>query len=154
MAFNCLVFIGHGFSQRRLVRIEALHKVNVEIAPRPESFFTKRSVTPNRHHQPRAQSIEHDDILRLSLDCFNQTYHLHLVPNHDLFHPNAVTSSSQGHVPLNPQDYRVYRGYVVDSSLSPQRWKEDQVGLWRDADEEDDTGTLGWARILVRHDIK
>ncbi|KAI8335012.1 Metallo-peptidase family M12-domain-containing protein [Chlamydoabsidia padenii] len=146
---------GHSFDNKRLLRIEALTKVSLDIAPRPDSFFTKRSVTPNRHYQPRAQSIEHDDILRLSLDAYNQTHYLHLVPNHDLIHPNAVTSSSDGQeLALNPHDYRVYRGYVVDPTRSHQRWVEDQAGLWREYDQPQEHGILGWARVLVRHDIK
>jgi hypothetical protein len=147
-------FVGHSLNNRRLVRIEALTRVNLDIAPRPDSFFTKRSITPNHHYQPRAQSIEHDDIIRLSLDAYNQTHHLHLVPNHDLFHPNAVTTSSHGKRSLNPQEYRVYRGYVVDPAKSAQRWIEDQAGLWRDYDQPQEHGILGWARVLVRHDIK
>ncbi|CAO3599534.1 unnamed protein product [Absidia cylindrospora] len=34
------------------------------------------------------------------------------------------------------------------------QWTEDQAGLWRDYTEEQDHGILGWARVLVRHDIK
>ncbi|KAI8099578.1 Metallo-peptidase family M12-domain-containing protein [Halteromyces radiatus] len=145
---------GHSLNNRRLLRVEALTKVKLDIAPRPDSFFTKRSLTPNRQYQPRAQSIEHDDILRLAFQAYNQTHHLHLVPNQDLFHPEAVTVIDGKQTSLNHQEYRVYRGYVVDPKLSEQRWTEDQAGLWRDYAMEQDHGILGWARILVRHDIK
>ncbi|CAO3591310.1 unnamed protein product [Absidia cylindrospora] len=146
--------LGHSLNNRRLLRVEALNKVTLDIAPRPDTFFTKRSITPNWHHQPKAELIEHDDILRLSVDAYNQTHHLHLVPNHNLFHPQAVTNLNGKESPLQPQDYRVYRGYVVDPAYSQQRWTEDQTGMRRDFIQDQDHGILGWARVLVRHDIK
>lgn len=142
-------------NNRRLLRIEALNKVTLDIAPRPDSFFQKREISANKHYRPRAQSIEHDDILRLTLNAYNQTHYIHLVPNHDLFHPNAVVNEDGVDKPLNHKEYRVYRGYVVDPTLSDQRWKEDQVGLWRDHETMNtEGGTFGWARFLIRHDIK
>ncbi|KAI9306123.1 Metallo-peptidase family M12-domain-containing protein, partial [Cunninghamella echinulata] len=147
----------HSLNNRRLLRIEALNKVNVDIAPRPDTFFQKRDISANKHYKPRVQSIEHDDILRFTLNAYNQTHHIHLVPNHDLFHPNAVVNTEGVDKPLNHKEYRVYRGYVVDSTLSEKRWQEDQVGLWRDHEtlnNHGDGGILGWARFIIRHDIK
>ncbi|ORX58092.1 hypothetical protein DM01DRAFT_1405741 [Hesseltinella vesiculosa] len=154
LSFLCLAQ-GHSLDNRRRTRVEPLHQVKVDIAPRADAFFSKRSITPNPYHVPSARSIEHDDILRLSLDAFDQTHHLHLVPNHDLFHPDAVVNIQGQDIPLNPQEFRVYRGYVVHANHTDQRWIEDQIGLWRDYDlDQHGHGILGWARVLVRHDFR
>lgn len=53
---------------------------------------------------------------------------------------------------LNPVDFRVYRGFVIDDIYSEHWWLS---GLLEDASEmENQPGVLGWARITVRNDIR
>ncbi|KAF7728028.1 hypothetical protein EC973_006793 [Apophysomyces ossiformis] len=68
----------------------------------------------------------------MKLNTHNQSLYLHLVPNHELFHPNAVVNQDGVEEPLRHEEYRVYRGYVVDPAYSDERWIADQAGLLRD----------------------
>ena len=113
-------------------------------------------MTRNPAYRPtEGRAIEHDDILRLAVPAFNQTFYLHLHPNDELFHPNAVITVGNKQERVRPHEYRIYRGYVIDESFSHSRWQEDQAGLWRDSySAESDPGVLGWARITLRRDIK
>lgn len=96
---------------------------------------------------------------RLTVRTFGETYHLHLVPNEQLLHPQARINyySPDGKIvrsePLTQHDLgiRVYEGVVVKPEATARRWKEDGIGgvlerrgIRREADE------LGWARITVR----
>ncbi|KAI8059505.1 Metallo-peptidase family M12-domain-containing protein [Gongronella butleri] len=144
----------HSYDNIRRLRVEPLDEVRVDIAPRPDSFFQKRDISPNRQHVPGAHSIEHDDMLRLNVQAYGRTHHLHLVPNHDLIHPDAVVMSDNGQSPLHPHEFRVYRGYVVHPNFTDARWHEDKIGLWRDYNlNQENHGILGWARILIRTDV-
>ncbi|KAI7853791.1 Metallo-peptidase family M12-domain-containing protein [Circinella umbellata] len=143
-------------NNRKLEKVEGLGSVQLDIATRPESFFKKRDLTRNPAYRPtEGRAIEHDDILRLAVPAFNQTFYLHLHPNDEIFHPNAVITVGDKQERVRPHEYRVYRGYVIDESFSRSRWQEDQAGLWRDSySAESDPGVLGWARITIRRDIK
>lgn len=85
------------------------------------------------------------------MNAFNKTIYLHLAPNLDLFHPNAVFHEQGKSVPINPSQYRVYHGYVIDDIYSDHWWIS---GLQSEQEMEDQAGVLGWARIMVRNDIK
>lgn len=80
-----------------------------------------------------------------------------MIPNLELFHPNAVFhTESSGSQSLKHEDYRIYRGVVVDAAYTDARWAEEQIGVWRDRyslDIDTSEGVLGWARIVVRHDL-
>ncbi|KAI8141972.1 Metallo-peptidase family M12-domain-containing protein [Fennellomyces sp. T-0311] len=147
---------GHSVNNRKLQRVEGLSSVQLDIAPRPESFFTKRSLTRNPAYEPtQPRAIEHDDILRLKVFAHNQTYYLHLHPNDDLFHPNAVFTIDDKQERIRQHEHRVYKGYVIDEAYTASRWTEDQAGLYRDDySAYDEPGVLGWARIVIRNDIK
>ncbi|KAG0169355.1 hypothetical protein DFQ30_003702 [Apophysomyces sp. BC1015] len=147
--------LGHYVDNRKVLKVEPLNSIKLDVAPRPESFFQKRSVSPNPSYLPSAQAIEHDDILRMAVNTHNQSLFLHLVPNPELFHTDAVVNLDGVDEPLKHEDYRVYRGYVVDPLYSDERWIADQAGLLRDEfASEYEEGVLGWARVLIRHDIK
>jgi hypothetical protein len=78
--------------------------------------------------------------------------YLHLTPNHDLFHPEAVFHQDGVSTRLNPADFRVYRGFVIDDIYSEHWWLS---GLLEDEEDmENQPGVLGWARITVRNDIR
>lgn len=80
--------------------------------------------------------LQHTDSIQLRFTAFQTNYVLHLKPNTDIFHPRATTRIFGGSEndaydivePLDPRDYRIYKGYVV-------------------GEEEDN-----WARIMIRHD--
>ncbi|KAI9024900.1 Metallo-peptidase family M12-domain-containing protein [Phycomyces nitens] len=148
--------LGHSIDNKRLTRIEPLQDLKLDIAPRLDHFYQKRQLTRNQAHEPSARSVEHDDMLRLTIEAYNQTFYLHLEPNTDLFHHNAMTVYGNGKTePLLPESFRVYRGYAIHSQYSDERWKADQTGIKRDHfSAQHDIGVLGWARLVVRHDIK
>jgi hypothetical protein len=144
-------FLGHAINNKKLLSVHPLTTVKLDIAKRSEHFFQKRDISPNKHYSPHTpSSLEHDDSLRLKLDAYNSTIYLHLQPNHDLFHPNAMFYQDGQETPLRSSDFRVYRGFVVDDRYSDHMWSYGDIH-----DEmEGEPGVLGWARITVRHDIR
>lgn len=149
---HCIyVYIGYSIDNKRLLRIEPISTAKVDIAPRSENFFVKRDISPNNHYVPRSRAVEYDDTLRLTIDAFNQTIYLHLTPNHELFHPDAVFHQNGQSNPLRPSDFRVYKGYVIERLYSEHWW----ISNPKDFDAlENQPGIIGWARIIIRNDIK
>lgn len=94
--------------------------------------------SPNRNtFEKRRQSTSNDPV-RLSLVAYNTTFHLQLEPNSDLFHPQAVVHHQGSSRPVGNRNFMVYKGHVVDTdSLHGYPARK-----------------LGWARILIRHDLK
>lgn len=143
---------GHSVNNKQLLWVEPVSTVKLEIAARSDQFFAKRDISQNNNYQPNVRSLQYDDSLRLSVNAYNKTMFLHLTPNLDLFHPNAVIHANGISTKLNPADFRVYHGYVIDDIYSDHWWIS---GLLQDEqDMENQPGVLGWARIVVRHDIK
>lgn len=117
--------------------------------------------------------LHHSDHFRLSFMAFNQSFHLHLRPNWALLHPQAKViyhdsasgsdnTTSQATRDLKSQDNWLYRGVVMMDSHSQQRYEKDKKQLLEtlpDGVEEEDhdfehhPGVLGWARVIVHHDI-
>ena len=141
--------LGHSVNNKQLLWVEPISSVKLDIAARSTQFFEKRDISENLNYQPNVRSLQYDDSLRLSVDAFNKTIYLHLTPNYDLFHPDAVVHQQGRSVALNPSQYRVYRGYVIDDIYSDHWWIS---GL--EEDMENQPGVLGWARITVRPDIQ
>lgn len=131
--------------------MDSISNVKLDIAPRTNDFFSKRNISPNMNHIPQARALEHDDSLRLVVEAFNTTIHLHLAPNHELFHPNAVFHQDGQSTFLKPSDFRVYRGYVVEGIYSEHWWISNIKNI---DDMKHQPGTIGWARIIIRNDIK
>ncbi|CAM0142515.1 unnamed protein product [Umbelopsis sp. WA50703] len=123
----------------------------------PRDFY-KRDMSLNPNHNAKVQQLRHDDSLRLQFSAFNSSFNLHLIPNLDLFHSNAVFhSESSGSHSLKHEDYRIYRGVVVNDENTDIRWTQEQTGVWRDhysLESETSQGILGWARIIVHHDLE
>jgi hypothetical protein len=114
--------------------VESIESPALKITPRK---FIARDVSPNPHYVPQFKSLRHDDSFQLQFRAYNSTIKLSLTPNTELFHPEAslvvvdvdgVESASS----LIHEDYRIFKGTVI---------------------EENDEA-IGWARIIVRHDIK
>lgn len=145
------MFAGHSVNNKQLLRVEPISNIKLKIAPRTDQFFEKRDISANNNYEPRVKSLQYDDSLRLSLSAFNQSLFLHLTPNLDLFHPDAVVHQNGVSTKINPADYRIYRGHVIDASFSDHWWL---AGLKEDDSMMHQPGVLGWARIIVRHDIK
>lgn len=133
------------------MRVEPISTFKIDVAPRSENFFIKRDISPNSNHVPSSRSMEYDDSLRLTVDAFNKTIYLHLAPNYELFHPNAVFYQDGQSIPLKPSDFRVYRGYAIDGLYSEHWWMENVKNV---DDLENQPGVIGWARIIIRNDIK
>ncbi|KAI8884493.1 zincin, partial [Backusella circina FSU 941] len=127
--------------------IQSIYNIEFDISRRTDHFFQKRDISRNKHFIPsRPKSLEYDDNLRLKINSSNnQTIHLHLHPNYDLFHPDSVLFHYNTSSPLIPSNYRVYQGYTVDPIYSDQLWSFQNISL-------DEPGVLGWARITVRND--
>ncbi|KAI8379013.1 Metallo-peptidase family M12-domain-containing protein [Blakeslea trispora] len=137
-------------NNKQLLWVEPIQSVKLDIAKRSDLFFEKRDISPNHHFQPiRPQSLQFDDSFRLSIDAYNKTFYLHLTPNYDLFHSEAVIHQQGKSVRMNPSDYRVYRGHVIDPIYSEHYWL---AGIHEDM--QDKPGVLGWARIVVRNDLE
>lgn len=136
-------------NNKQLLWVEPISSVKLDIATRSEQFFQKRDLSQNSQYQPNVRSLQYDDSLRLSVNAFNKTIYLHLTPNYDLFHPNAVFHQEGKSALLNPSEFRVYQGYVIDDIYSEHYWISPAI-----EDMEKQPGVLGWARITVRNDIK
>ncbi|KAI8338854.1 Metallo-peptidase family M12-domain-containing protein [Chlamydoabsidia padenii] len=148
---SALLVKGHSVNNRRLTRIEPLTNVKVDIAPRPYTFYSKRDldINPFHNHTGKATTIEHDDILRLRFDAYNQTFALHLEPNQDLLHPQAAFMYGGKPEPIQANQFHIYRGHVIHPSFSLAKWQDDQLGtLSFDGDD-----ILGWARLILRQDL-
>lgn len=144
------IYTGHSFNDDQLTSIESISNLKVDIAPRSRHFFQKRSQSANPELSPK--TLEHDDSFRLTLNAYNQTFYLHLEPNSDLFHPKAVIhhTADGSEQRIEQEKILVYKGHVVRSFEMDNRWMQEKAGVL----EFDATTTqLGWARILVRHDL-
>ncbi|OAD03386.1 hypothetical protein MUCCIDRAFT_143452, partial [Mucor lusitanicus CBS 277.49] len=103
------------------------------------------------------RTLEHDDSFRLSLNAYNQTFHLHLEPNFDLLHPEAVIhyTADGSDQRIQKEEILVYKGHAVRSFEMGNRYMQEKAGVLEFDSTVDATTTtqLGWARILVRHDL-
>ncbi|KAG2175963.1 hypothetical protein INT44_000441, partial [Umbelopsis vinacea] len=109
-----------------------------------------------REFRPSYKELRHDDSFRLKFKAFNTTFHLHLMPNRELFHHEAflvIDNDNLNRQPLRQKDYRIYKGVVIPPHISDRQLALADIGvlnhLW-----EDEAMYSGWARIVVRHDIE
>ncbi|KAI7858760.1 Metallo-peptidase family M12-domain-containing protein, partial [Circinella umbellata] len=82
--------------------------------------------------------IRHSDTFTLRFNAYDTIIHLHLIPNLELFHPDATLliygdngndDDEEIEKPLHSHDHRIYKG-----------------------DAKSDNGSTGWARIIIRDD--
>ncbi|RKP11794.1 hypothetical protein BJ684DRAFT_21630, partial [Piptocephalis cylindrospora] len=108
----------------RLAQYELLSPTSVQFELLPRKHRSGAASMPSSSH-----TLQHDDAFRLSFTAYNQTFYLHMRPNHAILHPKAkVTMHGQGNEnatvkALTPQDFRIYRGVVYDKIHSDSRWK-------------------------------
>ncbi|KAI8373155.1 Metallo-peptidase family M12-domain-containing protein [Radiomyces spectabilis] len=100
-------------------------------------------------------AIQHDDHLQFTIHSFNQTVVLHLYPNLDLFHPDAVTATEDTTEPLRHSDFRIYRGYVTNrqDETTPILTTAPLDKFPSVFNSEYQNSILGWSRIVVRDDL-
>jgi hypothetical protein len=115
-----------------------------------DRFQSKRDLRPSYN------DLRHDDSFRLTFKAFNVTFHLHMMPNRDLFHNEAfsvIDNDNTTRQPLRQEDFRIYKGVVIPSHISDRQLGLADIGvanhLW-----EDELVSLGWARVVVRNDIE
>jgi len=106
--------------------------------------------------------LKHSDSIRISIDAFSDTFHLHLTPNDDLLHPAAhikyfKTSPDGKHSvldriePIHRESLYIFGGKVIDDDFTQAALLEDETGgIWRPNGVRA-PGERGWARITV-HD--
>lgn len=150
------ITIAHSAPARPLRRLAHPSTLALEILPRheglqsiPISAFNKRL--------PPANTLRHDDSFRLTISAFDETFHLHLRPNHHLIHPaariNYYSTNSDGQSilthsePLIRETVKAYWGEVIAPDHSPARMREDAAG----AVHEPHPSELGWVRLMIHH---
>ncbi|KAF7319827.1 Zinc metalloprotease [Mycena kentingensis (nom. inval.)] len=149
---------GHSVAPRPLKRVANPSTLALEILPRkhrrtssPPSPFAARAPL-----LPRSTTLRFDDSFRLTLDAFDEVFHLHLRPNEHLIHPAARVkyvslgpdgSSVTRTKPLLRESVKAYLGEVVHPEHTEQRMREDAAGVV----PAPHPAELGWARIMVHH---
>ncbi|KAF9480428.1 zinc metalloprotease [Pholiota conissans] len=156
-ASSPFVSAAHSVQVRPLKRVANPTTISLEILPR--NPFTIPSFVPlHKRQSPHPpNSLQYNDSFRLVLSAYNETFHLHLRPNHDLIHPAArihyYTILPDGkevltHTkPLLRESVKAYLGEVVAASHSHTRMREDAAGAVHYPHAAD----LGWARIMVHN---
>lgn len=151
------ITIAHSAPARPLRRLAHPSTLALEILPRheglqstPISAFSKRLVPP-------ANTLRHDDSFRLTISAFDETFHLHLRPNHHLIHPaariNYYSTNSDGQSilthsePLIRETVKAYWGEVIASDHSSARMREDAAGAVHGPHPSE----LGWVRLMIHH---
>ncbi|RHZ61686.1 hypothetical protein Glove_346g184 [Diversispora epigaea] len=146
------------FASRPLTYLEFVGNPKIEIYPR-DRFSSPSSSSSSSSSQNL--KLRHDDSMRIQFIAFNKTFNLHLEPNIDLFHPKATitihhadkTSTTKR---LVPNDYRIYKGFLLDTESTDRRLNEDIIGIKRKdllfEELSNSVGVLGWARISVLDD--
>ncbi|RUS24194.1 hypothetical protein BC938DRAFT_473965, partial [Jimgerdemannia flammicorona] len=119
--------------------VESISSPTLHILPRdPNNPSTLRrrssNITPNPSYAHPHRTLEPEDSFRLRFTAYNSTFSLHLVPNLELFHPDATLTivSEDGDETiskLDHDDFRIYRGVVVDETVTERRLMEDTVGV-------------------------
>jgi hypothetical protein len=64
----------------------------------------------------------------------------------EIFHPKAVINQKESRE-LNPQDFKVYRGYVIDPERSQERWEKEKSGILQE--NLPNKEVMGWARVVI-----
>ncbi|ORZ29383.1 Metallo-peptidase family M12B Reprolysin-like-domain-containing protein [Catenaria anguillulae PL171] len=113
-------------------------------------------------HKRTLPAVHPDDHVRIQLQAFNRTFHLHLEPYKHLIHPDAQVEVhyGNGRIVTKPLVARVFKGHVVESPHASSEIKQwDQAGIlgkW----PVDGSSPAHWkhdwfvgdARVVVEHD--
>jgi hypothetical protein len=129
-----------------------------------QSPNSKRNTIPSTDSRP----VHYSDTLRITLQGFDDIFHLHLRPNNDLIHPAArikyvkTTTAAKDRKsfgdsattvriePLLRESILVYGGEVIHDSHTNARLDEDIAGgIKRPHGSPEPPGHRGWARITV-----
>ncbi|TFL06250.1 Metallo-peptidase family M12-domain-containing protein [Pterulicium gracile] len=128
-----------------LPRTPSPHPPNAQLSKRSQPSLT-------------APDLRYSDSLRLIVNAFGESFHLHLRPNEHLVHSaariNHYSTAADGSsvltrtVPLTRESVRAYMGEVVTAEATEARMVEDAAGALPRPKNVDE---LGWARIMI-HD--
>ena len=148
---------------RPLKRLAHPDAVNLKILPRKAPLDRRLAVRDTAlvavDTDPR---LKHSDSIRISINAFADTFHLHLTPNDDLLHPDAhikyfkTAPDGSGSVldriePIHRESVHIFGGKVIHDQFTQDALLEDDAGgIWRPNGVRA-PGERGWARITV-HD--
>ena len=148
---------------RPLKRLAHPNSIDLHILPRRPSLDKRLAARDSAlvavDTDPR---LKHSDSIRISIDAFSDTFHLHLTPNDDLLHPAAhikyykTTPDGTRSVldriePINRESLYIFGGKVIHDDFTQAALLEDDAGgIWRPNGVRA-PGERGWARITV-HD--
>ncbi|KAI8393566.1 Metallo-peptidase family M12-domain-containing protein [Radiomyces spectabilis] len=144
-----IAVIAQGTRSDRLSRVETINNPRITLMLTSMHGITaKRSAIPTT---PSVIDLEHDASFLLQFSAFEQSFHLYLIPNIDMFHPDATVTiehtDGQQHVePIRRDQFRIYKGMVSETPIElPETIPDDLIT------EKQHTH---WARITLRHDIQ
>jgi hypothetical protein len=148
---------------RPLKRLAHPDSLNLKILPRKPPLDKRLAA---RDTAPVAvdtdPQLKHSDSIRISINAFSDTFHLHLSPNDDLLHPDAhvkyfkTTPDGSASVldriePIHRDTLLIFGGKVIHDDFTHVALLEDNAGgIWRPNGVRA-PGERGWARITV-HD--
>jgi hypothetical protein len=149
---------------RPLKRLAHPDSVHLQILPRSPPLDKRlaardTALVADADTDPR---LKHSDSIRISIDAFSDTFHLHLSPNDDLLHPTAhikyFKTSPDGSrsvldriEPIYRESLYIFGGKVIHDDFTQDALLEDHAGgIWRPNGVRA-PGERGWARITV-HD--
>ena len=149
---------------RPLKRLAHPDSIDLDILPRrpplDKRLAARDSALVAIDTDPR---LKHSDSIRISIDAFEDTFHLHLSPNNDLLHPNAhikyfkTAPDGSGSFldriePIHRESLYIFGGKVIHDDFTEAALVEDGVGgIWRPNGVRA-PGERGWARITVHDD--
>ncbi|CAG8500803.1 10653_t:CDS:10 [Ambispora leptoticha] len=159
-AFIQICVQAHSIASKPLTYLEFVSNPIIERLPRDRFEIHNAASFSHRDPVKDKPSLRHDDSMRVQFVAFNQTFHLHLEPNLELYHSEAKitiyhSNNTKTISPLLPEDHRLYKGVVLGIDSTEKRLVEDIVGLKRRSLFEElayTPGVLGWARIHVLDD--
>jgi hypothetical protein len=140
-----------------LKRLSHPSTLALEILPRQEGLHSSPILPFSKRQAPPSSTLRHDDSFRLTISTFDETFYLHLRPNHHLVHPAArinyysTDSNGQSYLthsePLIRETVKAYWGEVIASDHSSTRMREDAAG----AVHQPHPSELGWVRLMIHH---
>ncbi|CAO3571993.1 unnamed protein product [Mortierella alpina] len=148
----------HSTAWPAITRTEHILGLRHDVLPRSAPYESHRGqplAKRKADERLTAQSgiISRHDTLRFQFSAFNTTFHLYLEPNTDLIHPEADLGAD-----VSLDDIKAFKGVVIqDQQHSDRKWDRaltmSRMAKRTVEDMMYEEGVLGWARIMVEHDV-
>ncbi|KAI8986036.1 Metallo-peptidase family M12-domain-containing protein [Pilobolus umbonatus] len=135
-------------SNRRINRVESLNNIRFDKISHPQLQKNLNSLPEN------TTLVDYYDLLRISFTAYNQTFYLHLQPNLDLLHPQAVLYHRGEAQLIKKQDYKVYKGSVISPHFTDSIWTDtlDSNSYVPNILLTPNNKVIhGWARIMITY---